>query len=48
MPNADEMKDDPPTKMGNSIQSRCVVHPESHGQNYGEHLRKDHRPEVEA
>jgi len=23
------------------------VHPESHGQNYGEHLRKDHRPEVE-
>lgn len=39
---------EPPTPMENSIESRCILHPYSHGQNYREHLEKEHRPEVEA
>lgn len=44
----DEARADPPVKMGDSIQSRCEEHPESHGQNYKAHLKERHRPEVEA
>lgn len=42
MPNEEDFQSDPPVKMGNSIESRCEIHPESHGQNYREHLGKEH------
>jgi len=43
--NRQEGSKDPPVKLGDSIESRCVAHPESHGQNYREHLLKDHSSE---
>lgn len=47
MAKEEDFKDDPPVKMGNSIESRCLLHPNSYGSNYREHL-EEHRPGVEA
>ena len=48
MPNEEDFQNDPPIKVGTSIESRCLTHPESHGENYREHLALQHKPEVEA
>ena len=51
MPVAEDFKDDPPSLDENGLTlSRCVMHPDSHGLNYKDHLRQEHLnvPEVEA
>jgi hypothetical protein len=48
MPSIEDFNDDPPTTMGDSIQSKCETHEGSHGQNYKQHLKDQHRPEPEV
>lgn len=43
-----EGQEDPPVRIDGKVLSRCEQHEDSHGQNYREHLEKEHRPEVEA
>ena len=49
MPVAEDFEDNPPSLDKNGLTlSRCVMHPDSHGLNYNDHLRQEHRPEVEV